>query len=114
MRRPCPPGNTVKRRSLDGRTLHEAPPPRRRPHRAQRRSPAAPTVRTEYHAAIAATAGDVTAGSEVRVTPGGRIANPGASLDPNAGPGLIAGGGPGPGTGGLSVGAATDVTVVEP
>jgi len=62
--------------------------------------------KTAYHAATAATAGDVTVGSQVRVTPGGRTANPGASLDPNASPG--------PGAGGVSFGAATDVTVVEP
>jgi hypothetical protein len=40
------------------------------------------------------------------VTPGGSTGNPGASLDPNASPG--------PGAGGISFGAATDVTVVEP
>ena len=62
--------------------------------------------KTAYHAATAATAGDVTVGSQVRVTPGGRTANPGASLDPNASPG--------PGAGGISFGAATDVTVVAP
>jgi hypothetical protein len=62
--------------------------------------------KTAYHAAAAATAGDVTVGSQVRVTPGGRTANPDASLDPNASPG--------PGAGGISFGAATDVTVVEP
>lgn len=60
---------------------------------------------TAYHTAAAATAGDVTVGSEVRVTPGSQTANPGASLDPNASPGLGAG---------TSFGAATDVTVVEP
>jgi hypothetical protein len=60
---------------------------------------------TTYHAAAAATPGDVTVGSEVRVTPGARAANPGASLDPNASPG--------PG-GGISFGAASDVTIVEP
>ena len=61
---------------------------------------------TAYHAATAATAGDVTVGSQVRVTPGSRTANPAASRDPNASPG--------PGAGGISFGAATDVTVVEP
>ena len=60
---------------------------------------------TTYHKATAASAGDVTVGSTVAVTPGGRIANPGASLDPNASPG--------PGAG-LSFGPATDVTVIEP
>ena len=63
-------------------------------------------AKTTYHAATAATAGDVTVGSEVRVTPGGRTANPRASLDPNANPDQ--------GTGGVSFGPATDVTVVEP
>ncbi len=63
-------------------------------------------AKTTYHAATAATAGDVTVGSEVRVTPGGRTATPRASLDPDASPG--------PGAGGVSFGAATDVTVVEP
>jgi hypothetical protein len=61
---------------------------------------------TEYHAATAATRDEVAVGSEVTVSPGVRTANPGASLDPNASPG--------PGLGGLSFGAATDVTVVEP
>jgi len=61
---------------------------------------------TKYRTATAATAGDVTVGSQVRVTPGGRTATPGASLAPNASPG--------PGAGGLGFGAATDVTVVEP
>jgi hypothetical protein len=61
---------------------------------------------TDYHAATAATAGDVTVGSTVRVTPGARIQVPGASFGPAASPG--------PGVGGLSFGAATDVTVVEP
>ena len=60
---------------------------------------------TAYHKATAASAGDVTVGSTVAVTPGGRVANPGASLDPNASPG--------PGAG-LSFGPATDVTVTEP
>jgi len=63
-------------------------------------------AKTTYHAATAATARDVTVGSMVRVTPGGRTANPRASLDPNASPG--------PGAGGVSFGAATDVTVIEP
>ena len=62
-------------------------------------------AKTTYHAAAAATAGDVTAGSEVRVTPGARVAGPGPSFDPNASPG--------PG-GGISFGAASDVTIVEP
>jgi hypothetical protein len=62
-------------------------------------------AKTTYHAAAAATAGDVTVGSEVRVTPGARAANPGASFDPDASPG--------PG-GGISFGAASDVTIVEP
>jgi hypothetical protein len=62
-------------------------------------------AKTTYHAAAAATAGDVTVGSEVRVTPGAPAANPGASFDPN--------GSPGPG-GGISFGAASDVTIVEP
>jgi hypothetical protein len=62
--------------------------------------------KTAYHTATAATADAVTVGSQVRVTPGGQTANPGASLDPNASPG--------PGAGGISFGAATDVTVVEP
>jgi hypothetical protein len=62
--------------------------------------------KTAYHTATVATAGAVTVGSQVRVTPGGGTANPGASLDPNASPG--------PGTGAISFGAATDVTVVEP
>ncbi len=60
---------------------------------------------TAYHKATGASAGDVTVGSTVAVTPGGRVANPGASLDPNASPG--------PGAG-LSFGAATDVTVKAP
>ena len=63
-------------------------------------------AKTTYHAATAATARDVTVGSMVRVTPGGRTANPRASLDPNANPDQ--------GTGGVSFGPATDVTVVEP
>lgn len=62
--------------------------------------------KTAYHTATAATAGDVTVGSQVTVTPGGRTANPGASLDPNASPR--------PGAGGISFSAATDVTVVKP
>jgi len=62
--------------------------------------------KTAYHTATAATADAVTVGSQVRVTPGGSTGNPGASLDPNASPG--------PGAGGISFGAATDVTVVEP
>jgi hypothetical protein len=41
----------------------------------------------------------------VAVTPGARVANPDASPAPNASPG--------PGMG-ISFGAATDVTVVEP
>jgi hypothetical protein len=62
-------------------------------------------AKTTYRAATAATADDVTVGSEVRVTPGARAANPGASFDPNASPG--------PG-GDVSFGAASDVTIVEP
>jgi hypothetical protein len=62
-------------------------------------------AKTTYHAAAAATADDVTVGSEVRVTPGARAANPNASFDPNASPG--------PG-GGVGFGAAADVTIVEP
>lgn len=60
---------------------------------------------TTYHAAAAATAGDVTVGSQVRVTPGARAANPRASFNPNAslGPG-----------GGVGFEAASDVTIVEP
>jgi hypothetical protein len=61
---------------------------------------------TAYRAATAASADEVTVGSAVTVTPGSRVANPDASRDPNASPG--------PGLGGLSFGAATDVTVVEP
>lgn len=61
---------------------------------------------TAYRTATAATARDVTVGSDVRVTPGGRTANPRVSLDPNASPD--------PGAGGVSFGAATDVTVVQP
>jgi hypothetical protein len=62
--------------------------------------------KTAYRSATAATASDVRVGSEVRVTPGGRVTNPGASRDPNASPG--------PGAGGITFGAASDVTVVEP
>jgi hypothetical protein len=62
--------------------------------------------KTAYRTATAATVDAVTVGSQVRVTPGARTANPGASLDPNASPG--------PGAGAISFGAATDVTVVEP
>ncbi len=67
---------------------------------------------TAYHTATAATAGDVTVGSEVRVTPGARAVTPGASFDPNATPDPNAS--PGPGARGLTFGAATDVTVVQP
>ena len=61
---------------------------------------------TAYRAATAASADEVTVGSAVTVTPGGRVANPDASGDPDASPGM--------GLGGLSFGAATDVTVIEP
>jgi len=61
---------------------------------------------TAYHTATPATADAVTVGSEVSITPGARVANPNASLDPNASPG--------PGGGGISFGAATDVTVTVP
>jgi len=61
---------------------------------------------TAYHAATTATAGDVTVGSQVRVTPGSGTASPGTSFDPAASRG--------PGAGGTSFGAATDVTVVAP
>ena len=62
--------------------------------------------KTTYHTATAATAGDVTVGSEVRVTPGARAVTPGATFEPNASPG--------PGAGRITFGAATDVTVVQP
>ena len=61
-------------------------------------------AKTTYHAAAAAAAGDVTVGSQVRVAPGARAANPSASFDPNASPG----------PGGVGFGAASDVTIVEP
>jgi hypothetical protein len=62
-------------------------------------------AKTTYHAAAAATAADVTVGSQVRVTPGAgaRAADPGASFDPNASPGAA-----------ISFGPASDVTVVQP
>lgn len=60
---------------------------------------------TAYHRATSASAGDVTVGSQVSVTPGGRAGNPNATLDPNASPG--------PGAG-ISFGPATDVTLTEP
>jgi hypothetical protein len=60
-------------------------------------------AKTTYYAAAAATAADVTVGSQVRVTPGARAADPGASFDPNASPGAA-----------ISFGPASDVTVVQP
>jgi hypothetical protein len=61
---------------------------------------------TAYRAATAASAEDIALGSAVTVTPGSRVANPDATMDPDASPGRA--------LGGLSFGAATDVTVVEP
>jgi hypothetical protein len=60
---------------------------------------------TAYRTASTGTASDVVVGSTVTVAPGARVANPDASLDPNASPG--------PGMG-MSFGAATEVTVLEP
>jgi len=60
---------------------------------------------TTYRAASPATSAAVTVGSEVSVTPGARVADPSASFDPNAAPGE---------RGGMSFGAASTVTVVEP
>ena len=67
---------------------------------------------TTYHAATTSSASAVAVGSEVSVTPGARTANPGASPDANAAPNPAASGVPG--FGGLSFGAASDVTVVQP
>jgi hypothetical protein len=67
---------------------------------------------TTYHTATTSSAGAVTVGSEVSVTPGARTANPDATRDPNATPNPNASGFPG--FGGLSFGAASDVTVVQP
>ncbi len=61
---------------------------------------------TTYRSATAATADAVTIGSEVTVTPGARAADPDATPDPDAQPGLAGGD--------TSYGAASEVTVVEP
>ncbi len=66
-------------------------------------------AKTAYHKAAAAAAGDVTVGSQVRVTPGARTANPDASFVPNASAAPGAGG-----ISGIGFGAATDVTLVQP
>jgi hypothetical protein len=68
--------------------------------------------KTAYHTAAASSAAAVTVGSEVRVTPGGGTANPGASFDPAASRAPDASARPG--AGGISFGPATDVTVVAP
>ena len=67
---------------------------------------------TTYHASTASSADAVTVGSEVSVSPGARTANPDASRDPSSTPIPNASGAPG--FGGLSFGAATDVTVLAP
>jgi hypothetical protein len=61
---------------------------------------------TTYRSATAATADAVKVGSEVAVTPGARAADPDATPHPDAEPGLAGGG--------ISFGAASEVTVVEP
>ena len=59
---------------------------------------------TTYRAAAPATADAVSVGSEVAITPGARVAEPDATANPDALPGL----------GGASFGAASEVTVLEP
>ena len=58
------------------------------------------TAATTYHSSIPASSSDVSVGSTVAVQPGAIDAQPGASFDPQAGPG------------GLNFGPASDVTVV--
>jgi hypothetical protein len=67
---------------------------------------------TKYHTSTPSSADAVRVGSEVSVSPGARTANPDATRDPNSAPNPNASGAPG--LGGLSFGAATDVTVVAP
>lgn len=63
---------------------------------------------TTYRTASPASAAAVAVGSEVAITPGARIADPSASVDPGAAPGA------GGGARGMSFGAASAVTVLEP
>ncbi len=59
---------------------------------------------TTYRSAATATADAVAVGSEVAITPGARVAEPDATANPDALPGLA----------GTSFGAASEVTVLEP
>jgi hypothetical protein len=67
---------------------------------------------TKYHTSTPSSADAVVVGSEVSVSPGAQTVNPGATRDPNRTPNPDAS--RAPGFGGLSFGAATDVTVVAP